>query len=400
MTILFGHPTGTPFSHHAALAHFDARWLESFCVPWMPSASTIRALEQIGTYWAPAQRLGRRGFAPLTNAPKIQGRLEEVQRLLLRAAGHGGDHLSNQANDWLMRTMAREAQRASVTAVHAYEDCSEDSFVVARRLGKACLYEMPIGYYPAWERIRDGLNAKYADWAHPGGVATPVRRAQKVAEMELADLVLAPSRFVAETVREFHPDKPIAITPYGVDLEAWPAREVRPAPEQLRFLFAGQCSVRKGVPLLIEAWRACGLRDASLTLVGPWQLAAERAHDLPANCRWIPPVSSTELRSLYGAADVFVFPTNFEGRALVVLEALASGLAVLTTDASGGDDAVGQAGRVTSPDDLDGLVEALKWFNANRDALPGMSVAARAQAEGCSWDRYQGSVVTAVRPYL
>src|SRR5437870_5753527 len=37
MTILFGHPTGNPNSHHAALAHLEAGRLEAFCVPWMPT---------------------------------------------------------------------------------------------------------------------------------------------------------------------------------------------------------------------------------------------------------------------------------------------------------------------------------------------------------------------------
>jgi glycosyltransferase involved in cell wall biosynthesis len=62
-----------------------------------------------------------------------------------------------------------------------------------------------------------------------------------------------------------------------------------------------------------------------------------------------------------------VFPTNFEGRALVIGEALASGLPVLTTNATGPDDMVNETcGRVIGPDDFDGLVEMLRWFHHNR----------------------------------
>jgi hypothetical protein len=117
----------------------------------MPSAMTLRLLDRIKPMRAMTQRLSRRHFPPLAKAPKIQGRARELRRLLIRASGWGDDRLSNEANDWLMRTMTRECRRPGVTAVHAYEDCSLWQFAEAKHLGKACIYDMPIGYYPAWE---------------------------------------------------------------------------------------------------------------------------------------------------------------------------------------------------------------------------------------------------------
>ena len=76
---------------------------------------------------------------PLSQAPKIQGRVGEVYRLLMRASGLS-DYPSDQASRWLMRTMARECHCSTVTAVHAYEDCSLWQFIEAKRLGKACRY--------------------------------------------------------------------------------------------------------------------------------------------------------------------------------------------------------------------------------------------------------------------
>src|SRR5581483_702042 len=150
MTVLFGHPSGSPFSHHAALAHFEAERLEAFCVPWMPSSTALKAMGAFAPLKPMAARASRRRFAPLAGAPKVQGRLGEWRRLLVRAAGRGHEGLAYDANDWLMRTMAREARRTSVSAVHAYEDCSLWQFEEAKRWGKACIYDMPIGYYAAW----------------------------------------------------------------------------------------------------------------------------------------------------------------------------------------------------------------------------------------------------------
>jgi glycosyltransferase involved in cell wall biosynthesis len=401
MSVLFGHPTGSPFSYHAALAHFEAGRLDHFCVPWMPSVATLKVLECIEPLQAMTQRLSRRHFPPLAGAPKIQGRAWEFRRLLIRGLGWGDDRLSDEANDWLMRTMTRECRRSKVTAVHAYEDCSLSQFVEAKRLGKACIYDMPIGYYPAWEQTHTELRKKYVNWLVADNTTQHMRREQKFKEMELADLLLVPSKFVANTIYNFHPYKSIAIAPYGVDLMAWPSQTRHASRDVVTFLFAGQCSLRKGVPLLLKAWRAADLKRARLLLVGPWLLAENKKLSLPPGSHWVGPVSGHRLRDYYQESDVFVFPTNFEGRALVVGEALASGLPVLTTDASGAEDMVDEmAGRIVPPEDLDALVESLRWFANNREFLSRMSRAARTNAERCTWEQYHLQVGEAVAPFV
>lgn len=426
--ILFGHPGGNPNSHHAALAHFEAGRLEAFCVPWMPSATTLKVLSAVPGWRGLAQRLARRRFEPLDSAPKIQGRLGELRRLFLRSRGQGSERLSYEANDWLMQTMARECRRANVTAVHAYEDCSLWQFEEAKRRGKACIYDMPIGYYPAWEQTLAELAKKYADWLPPGGLSSNrwVRPNQKRREMELADLVLAPSTFVRDTILQFHPEKKIVLAPYGVDLEFWKANTEKLKTEMLkgdraaktisefqnfsvsdfkdvsafrplRFIYAGQCSIRKGIPILLEAWRKAALPDATLTLVGSWQLADDRRSRLPAGVEHHPPCSAAELRTHYQNADVFLFPSFFEGFGLVLLEAMACGLPAVATEATAGPDILDAAiGKIIPSGSVDALVEALHWFVNHRDQLPAMKSAARAKAETCTWAHYRRCVSEAV----
>src|ERR1700679_3611868 len=114
MTVLFGHPTGNPNSHHAALAHFEAGWLEAFCVPWMPSKTTLAWLIFLSGHSQSIARLSRRSFEQLRNAPTRQGRAGEMRRLLLRALGRRDEGLAYEANDWLMQTMARGVARSPV----------------------------------------------------------------------------------------------------------------------------------------------------------------------------------------------------------------------------------------------------------------------------------------------
>jgi alpha-maltose-1-phosphate synthase len=398
MSVLFGHPAGNPNSHNAAMAYLEAGVLECFCVPWMPSAKAIEILKGFRPLQPLAQRLERRRFPPLAQVPKVQGRVREIYRLLVRAfvlTNYPPEH----ANRWLMRTMARECHRSTVTAVHAYEDCSLWPFIEAKRLGKACVYDLPSPYYPAWERIQTELSRKYSDWMPFNSlpVACAVRLEQKHKEMELADLTLVASRYVEATVRECFPHKDIARAPYGVDVEFWTPVTTLKQPEPLRFIYAGNVSVRKGVALLIEAWSKAGLRDAELTLVGSWGLADSKLRSLPTGIRWIPPCSSQALRDRYQESHVFVFPSYSDGFGLVLLEAMACGLPAIASEASIGPEIMTPGcGFITPTGDLDGLVELLRWFNRHRDELLVMGRQARAQAARCTWSNYRSSIIGAV----
>jgi len=403
MSILIGHPTGNPNSYNAALAYFEAGLLECFCVGWMPARRTVDALKRFPLLRSAAGRLERRQFPPLAHAPKCQGRIGEFFRLLRRLAGMDGLHVADDGNRWLMRTMTRECQRPAVTAVHAYEDCSLWQFTEAKRLGKACVYDLPTCYYPEWERVQAELQQKYSDWIEPEGFpAVHDRRLQqKREEMMLADLVVVASGYVEATIREHCPDKEIVRAPYGVDVEFWTPPPAAKSSQPLRFIYAGQVSLRKGIPWLLDAWTKADLRDAELELVGSWALAEGKRSSLPPGVRWIPPCSPQALRDRYWQSDVLVFPSFSDGFGLVLLEAMACGLPVIASERSIGPEIVTSGcGFLTRPGDLDRLVELLRWFNNHRDDLPAMRREARSQAARCTWDNYRSLVARAALKFV
>ena len=370
----------------------------------MPTPGELSVLRRLPGLNGWSARLERRCFPPLLSAPRIQGRWGEWKRMIQRIVGREDESLWYEANDWLMRTMKRECHRNSVTAVHSYEDCSLWQFEEAKRLSKACIYDLPIGYYPAWEASQKELAIVYQDWLPMRGLpsAAFVRPQQKKRELDLADLVLVPSTFAEKTIREFSPDKRVALARYGVDIEFWkPCETKMRCKEKLRFIYAGQISIRKGIPLLLEAWAKAGLKEACLDLVGTWQLAQERKHDLPRNVRHLGPSSREELRAHYRAADVFLFPSFFEGFGLVMLEAMACGLPVIASRASAGPDILDETcGQLIQPGNVDQLVEALRLFGSNWGRVAGLSRAARAKAETRTWEKYRKSVNDATAPLI
>jgi alpha-maltose-1-phosphate synthase len=134
-----------------------------------------------------------------------------------------------------------------------------------------------------------------------------------------------------------------------------------------------------------------------LELVGLWQLASDRLKNLPANVTVTGPVSREQLRERLQSADVFAFPSFFEGFGLVILEAMACGLPVVATEATAGPDILNEAtGKVIPSGDVDALVESLRWFAQNRNRLSAMKSAARAKAETCTWTNYRQCVSKAV----
>jgi len=89
-------------------------------------------------------------------------------------------------------------------------------------------------------------------------------------------------------------------------------------------------------------------------------------------------------------ADVFVFPSLFEGFALVILEAMAVGLPVITTPNTAGPDLIedGKEGLIVPAGDANALREAMQSLLHNPERARSMGRAAHEKAKEFTWERY------------
>jgi UDP-glucose:(heptosyl)LPS alpha-1,3-glucosyltransferase len=153
-------------------------------------------------------------------------------------------------------------------------------------------------------------------------------------------------------------------------------------------LFAGSGFERKGLATAVEGLAAFRHRPARLLVVGkgdpdPYRRLAERL-GVADRIVWLGPRPDVE--RWYAAADAVVLPTLYEPFGNVHLEALASGVPVVTTTAAGGAEVVGpECGAVVSPGDARAVADALRRLRGGDHAR--LAAAARAAAEPFTYER-------------
>lgn len=154
----------------------------------------------------------------------------------------------------------------------------------------------------------------------------------------------------------------------GVRVDDWASIERSPFDGALRVLYLGRLVPEKGQRVLLEAVATCRAAGLDVRLVcaggGAEQARLERAVvdlGLQGAVELPGPVGYDEVPALYRAADAFCLPSFAEGLPIVLMEAMAAGLPVVTTQIAGVPELVrdGANGLLVPPGRADLLAEAL-----------------------------------------
>ena len=250
---------------------------------------------------------------------------------------------------WLAARLLRE-RRYDVIHCHFVVPTGLIAYVLARRSGVPYMLtahgsDIP-GYnperfqllhrliHPAWSRILQGAAA-----------------------------VTVPSDFLAQLIRK-RSQVPVLGIPYPFS-----GREPVRVPRRRRVLVAARLVERKGVQHVLSALAGHDL-DWEVVIAGdgpsrPWleQLAAE--HQVRAS--FVGFLPRNELAAIYASSAIFVLPSRRENMPMVLLEAMAAGCAVVTTSNTGCAEAVGDAGLLVDPGDVEGLRRSLFRLMADEE---------------------------------
>ncbi|GAB4170645.1 MAG: hypothetical protein OHK0024_06670 [Thalassobaculales bacterium] len=290
------------------------------------------------------------------------------------------------------RAVARRVARERPAVLIGAETASAESFAAARRAGTVAILNQVIGAARQGLATLEAAAARHPDFADGVDFAA-MRRflAAGDAEAGRADLILVPSAYVRDTLlAEGVPAAKLRLVPYGVAVDRFRPVARPGGGGPLRALFLGQIGLRKGVPDLLAAMRLLAPGLVALTLAGPVIGRGLARHAGLFTYR--PPVPHAAVDRLFAEADVFVLPSLHEGSAMVILEAMASGLPIVTTANAGSPVSDGVEGFIVPVGDAEALAGRLALLAGDPALRARMGAAARATAERHDWPRYRAAI--------
>ncbi|CAN5406689.1 hypothetical protein BH11ARM2_BH11ARM2_28120 [soil metagenome] len=287
--------------------------------------------------------------------------------------------------------------RLKADAIYAYEGAASRTFPAAREAGMRLIYELPIAYVTTRQRILTEEAERDPEWAQAGLLLheSPEKTAAQIAEAEMADHIVVPSRFVYESLPEaIRAKTPVTVAPYGSP----PTPDTLPERAndgKFRVLFVGQMSQRKGFAYLGRAARRFEGSEVEFHIigsrVGPEELYQKEFPSMVYHGTQPHP----RVLDAMATADLFVFPSLCEGRALVQQEALSRGLPLVTTLNAGADDLIedGVTGQLVPIRDADALAAAIERFLLGRAEAEDRRRACIAKAESLTWESFAGAAL-------
>ena len=225
-----------------------------------------------------------------------------------------------------------------VDCVYGFRVVSQEIFEHAVARGIRCVLEQPGAPALIEHDILAGEYERWSGWEQaPDTAGVRAYAEREAAEYELADLILAPSRFVLEGLVKLGVSRHrCCVVPYGVHVPAITSFTPKKRTGPLKVLFVGQVRLLKGIPYLLDAMRQFKNDEVQCRIVGSIKVTRKRLDDyVPPNVTICGSMPRNEVGKHYEWADVFCLPSLCEGSATVIYEALAHGLDVITTPNSG-----------------------------------------------------------------
>lgn len=228
----------------------------------------------------------------------------------------------------------------------------------------------------------------------------PPRRAQAARRvLARASAVLVPCAAWRELVESFAGRGRVHIVPNAIRCDDFPPRTVPRSRGPVRLLFLGFVSARKGLDELLGAVRALldtGCTGFELDIVGGEEERGQLAHyrqlyraaGLGGHVRFHGTQLGRDKIGFLQRADIFVLPSRNESFGIANLEAMASGLPVVSTRTGAIPEYLepGVHGLLVDPGDAEGLADGLRRLIADAELRARLGAAALRRAREYDWD--------------
>lgn len=208
-----------------------------------------------------------------------------------------------------------------------------------------------------------------------------------------ASAVVANSEGLRKLALDFMPELEIPVIPNGIDTENFYPAADKTIGKRINMLTVSRLISRKRVDLLIETaavLRSMGL-DAVLNVAGqgnlmePLKALSERLNISDA-VKFLGRVRPEEMPRLYRDNDIFIMSSQHEGMSNAMLEAMASGLPIVTTRCEGLDELINDNGVVIEEISAERMAKEIKSIAKDGNLYERMSLSARKKARDFSWN--------------
>ena len=293
--------------------------------------------------------------------------------------------------------MARKLPGIESSHFWGFQGSCHASLNAAKDTGKVAICELATAHVVQAKKILSEEAKLQPDWADSidNLYFPPAYEKRLEEEPQRADIVIAASGFTKWTLTESGiPEKKIKVLPLGFEAEKIPfiLPETGFSKRPLRLLFAGTATQRKGISYLMDAMKLIGQTpDIELHIVGGVQGSGTAFWKNKECFTYHNAVSQYEMFRLYQAYDALVLPTVFEGFGLVIVEAMAAGLPVITTSHSMGPEVIESEknGWLIPIRDAKAIEKAIiSLRNLDDDQYLQMRQNARNSALAFTWNRY------------
>ncbi|HCO93496.1 MAG TPA: hypothetical protein DIU00_06030, partial [Phycisphaerales bacterium] len=207
-----------------------------------------------------------------------------------------------------------------------------------------------------------------------------------------ASALVACSDGLKERAMRFLPSVSIDVIGNGVELDRFFPAETAEKSEVLRLLTVGRLSVTKRIEMLIDTVEilyrtACKLH---LTIVGGGQMERQlrkivTERELGDVIEITGRMDSEKMPEVYRQNDIFISASMQEGMSNAMLEAMATGLPIVTTRCEGLAELIDGNGLIAGQDNVEEIAKAVKRLTEDSGLYKQMSTAARKQAEKFDW---------------
>ncbi len=226
---------------------------------------------------------------------------------------------------------------------------------------------------------------------------------KEMQEYDLADYIFVPSQFVKDSFLKYGIDeKKIVKIPYGVDLKEFEKfNNSKKTKEKFKIISVGTVCIRKGSHHLIKAFDEISLPNSELIFVGPIDKEMNfiiEKFSKKKNIIFFGKKDQDKLKYYYNESDLFILNSIEDGFGMVISQAMACGLPVISTDNTGGSEIIDNNinGYIIPVGNNEILKEKIKELYLNKKKLKIMGLNAyKKSLTSLSWENYGNKIFDA-----